>query len=112
MGETGPSKMALYSLTGHANSPFHAEPAQFEAGVESDALNPSAFRMAAKKTLEVDRVDTSLVYSLSSLVSFSQDGNRPELGSVYRDTIAPGDCAHDASRSGACCDPRRGVLRR
>lgn len=25
--ETGPSKVALYSLTGYANSPFHAEPA-------------------------------------------------------------------------------------
>jgi len=60
----------------------------FEAGVESDALNHSALRMAAKKTLEVDQVDTSLVYSLESLVSFSQDVNRPELGSVYRNTIA------------------------
>ena len=27
MGETGPAKMALYSLTGNASSPFHAEPA-------------------------------------------------------------------------------------
>ena len=25
---TGPPKMALYSLTGNASSPFHAEPAQ------------------------------------------------------------------------------------
>lgn len=29
MGEAGPSKMALYSLVGNPNSPFHAEPAQF-----------------------------------------------------------------------------------
>jgi hypothetical protein len=56
MGETGPSKMALYSLTGHANSPFHAEPAHCQR-----------WHLADNKTL-----DCTLAYEklVSDLIKF------------------------------------------
>src|SRR5713101_4816572 len=42
--QTGPPKMAVYSLTGNDSSPFHAEPAQLRHAMLPTLVPPTARR--------------------------------------------------------------------
>src|SRR5215211_7646690 len=94
--QTGAVEMAIYSLTGNARSPFHAEPAQTPAGFSSDTMAVEAGRGESPKggrmsRARITRRDALVVLGAAAIQQAHAEGGLLRATRVDHVALAVGD---------------------